>query len=115
MSTEANFVFYRGEDIQLNFTQYQSNGTTPQNITGYTMTCRAASTQYGAAVITKTPTIDSAPSGTFHVNLASADTSGLTQDGADTVYYYDIRRTDAGGRTELFHGLWTVKDTNTNG
>jgi hypothetical protein len=115
MSSEHNFVFYRGEDIQLNFTQNQSDGSTPVNITGYTMTCRIASTQFGAAVITKTPTIDSGPSGTFHVNLASADTSGLTQDGADTVYYYDARRTDAGSRTELFHGLLTVKDTNTNG
>ena len=115
MATEANFTFYRAEDIALVFTQLQSNGSTPQNITGWTIAFRAASSQYGAAVITKTPTLTSPTTGVFTVNLASADTSGLTQDGADTVYYYDVRRTDASSRTELFYGLLTVKDTNTNG
>lgn len=115
MSTEANFTFYRAEDIALVFTQLQSDNTTAQNITGWTIAFRAASTQYGAAVITKTPTLTTPLSGIFTVNLASADTSALTQDGLDTVYYYDARRTDASSRTELFHGTLTVKDTNTNG
>jgi hypothetical protein len=88
---------------------------TAQNITGWTIAFRAASTEFGAAVITKTPTLTNPTAGVFTVNLASADTSGLTQDGLDTVYYYDIRRTDAGSRTELFKGTLTVKDTETNG
>lgn len=115
MASNADFTIYRGEDIALVFTQNQANGSTPQNITGWTITFRAAATQYGAAVITKTPTLTTPLQGIFTVNLASADTSGLTQDGADTTYYYDIRRTDAGSRTELFTGLLIVKDTNTNG
>ena len=115
MATEANFIFYRAEDVALVFTQNQSNGTTPQNITGWTIAFRAASTQWGAAVITKTPTLTSPTTGVFTVNLASADTSALTQEGVDTVYYYDVRRTDAGSRFELFYGTLTVKDTNTNG
>jgi len=115
MATDAPFTFYRGEDVALVFTQLQSDGVTPQNITGWTLTFRAASTQYGAAVITKVPTLTSPTTGVFTVNLASADTSGLTQEGADTVYYYDIRRTDSGSRFELFTGTLTVKDTPTNG
>jgi hypothetical protein len=115
MATNAPFIFYRAEDIALVFTQLQADGVTPQNITGWTIAFRAASTQYGAAVITKTPTLTTPLSGIFTVNLASADTSALTQEGTDTVYYYDIRRTDAGSRVELFTGTLTVKDTPTNG
>lgn len=114
MSTEANFSFYRGEDVSIVFTQLQADGSTPQNITGWTITFRVATSQYGAATITKTPTLTTPLSGIFTVQLASADTSSLTQDGADTIYYYDARRTDSGSRTQLFHGTLTVKDTNTN-
>jgi hypothetical protein len=115
VSTAANFEIYRAEDVLFTFTQNDTDGLTPKNITGWTITFRVASTQWGAAVITKTPTLTLPVSGIFTVALASGDTSGLTQDGLDTTYYYDVRRTDAGSRTELFHGLLTVKDTNTNG
>jgi hypothetical protein len=115
MATEANFTFYRAEDIALVFTQLQSNGVTAQNITDWTITFRVASTEFGAAIITKVPTLTSPTNGIFTVNLASADTSALTQDGVDTTYYYDCRRTDSGSRTELFWGQLIVKDTETNG
>lgn len=115
MATEYNFSIFRAEDAAVVFTWLQSDGTTAQNITGWTLAFRAASTQYGAAVITKTPTLTTPLSGIFTVSLASADTSGLTQDGTSTIYYYDIRRTDSGSRTELFYGTMTVLDTNTNG
>lgn len=114
MATTANIDFYRAEDVTLTYVWNQSNGTSPQNITGWTIAFRAATTQYGAAVITKTATLTSPTTGTFTVSLASADTSALTQDGADTVYYYDIRRTDSGSRTEMFVGTMTVHDTPTN-
>jgi hypothetical protein len=119
MSTEANITigdgFFRGEDKSIVFTIVQSDGTTPQNITGWTLTFRMATAQYGAAVITKTPTLTTPLSGICTVTLASADTSSLTQDGTDQVYYYDLRRTDSGSRAEIAYGTITVRDTFTNG
>lgn len=115
MATEYNFSIFRAEDASVVYTWLQSDGATATNITGWTITFRATTSQYGAATITKTPTLTTPLSGIFTVNLASADTSSLTQDGANTVYYYDVRRTDSGSRTELFFGTMTVVDTNTNG
>jgi len=119
MSTLANITlsdgFFRAEDKAIVFTILQADGTTAQNITGWTMTFRVASTQYGAAVITKVPTLTTPLSGICTVTLASADTSALTQDGTDTTYYYDLRRTDSGSRTELAYGELVVRDTFTNG
>ena len=114
-ATRQDFIIERAEDITFTFTQNQSDGQTAQNITGWTIAFRATTSQYGAATVTKTGVVTSGPQGTFTVTLASADTAGLTQDGADTVYWYDIRRTDASSRTELFEGTITVKDTFTNG
>jgi hypothetical protein len=115
MSTTANFDIYRAEDVLFTFTQLDTDGVTPKNITGWTIAFRVASTQFSAAVITKTPTLTFPISGIFTVALASGDTSGLTQDGLDTTYYYDVRRTDSGSRTELFQGTLLIRDTNTNG
>lgn len=115
MATRSDFTFERGEDVTLTYTLLQADGVTRQNITGWTMTFRAGTAQYGAATITKTPTITDATNGVFTVQLASADTSGLTQDGIVGTYYYDVRRTDSGSRTELFEGILTVQDTFTNG
>lgn len=114
-ATLYNFSISRAEDAAVVFTWLQSDGATPTNITGWTLAFRATTSQYGAATITKTPTLTTPLSGIFTVNIASADTSGLTQDGVDTVYWYDIRRTDSGSRTELFEGTMTVVDTFTNG
>lgn len=106
---------YRGEDKTITYTILQSNGSSPQNITGWTMTFRVASAQWGAAILTKVPTLTSPTTGECTVQLASADTSSLTQDGLDTTYYFDLRRTDSGSRTELDNGSLVIHDTNTNG
>ena len=105
MSTEANITtadgFFRAEDKGIVFTILQADNTTPQNISGWTMTFRMATDRYGSAVLTKTPSLTDATNGICTVLLASADTSSLTQDGEDTTYWYDLRRTDSGSRTEL--------------
>lgn len=119
MSTQADITlqdgFFRGEDKALVFTIVQSDGTTKQNITGWTMTFRMGSTQFGSPVITKTPVLTDPTNGVCTVTLASADTSALTNEGADATYYYDLRRTDSGSRTELAYGSIAIRDTWTNG
>lgn len=115
MSTEANIDsgFFRGEDKAIVFTIKNTNGAAI-DITGWTMSFRMASALWGTAVITKTPTLTTPASGICTVNLASADTSGLTQDGNSTTYYYTLRRTNAGSRTELAFGHIVVQDTFTD-
>jgi hypothetical protein len=115
MATKADFTFFRAEDIAIVFTQKQADGVTALDITGWTITFRVASSEFGAALFTKVPTLTTPLQGVFTVNIASADTSALTQEGSPTTYYYDVRRTDAGFRTELFYGNLTIKDTETNG
>ena len=115
MSTQANIIvsdgFFRAEDKDLVFTVLQSSGQA-QNITGWTITFRMATTQGGAAVITKSATLTTPSQGICTVTLASADTSGLS---VDTTYFYDLRRTDTGSRAELAYGTILIQLTYTNG
>jgi len=116
MSTHADIIvtdgFFRAEDKDFVFTVLQSNGISGQNITGWTITFRMATTLGGAAVITKSATLTTPAQGICTVTLASADTSALS---VDTTYYYDLRRTDSGSRAELAYGTILVQETYTNG
>lgn len=108
----VNQGYFRAEDKAIVFTILQDDGTTPENITGWTLTFRVAATLGGAAIIVKTPVLTTPLAGVCTVTLASADTSALT---ADTFYYYDLRRTDSGSRAELSYGTMLVQETYTNG
>lgn len=115
MSTEANITsgFFRGEDKALVFTIKDAGGAVI-NITGWTIGFRMSQSQWGAASIIKAATLTTPASGICTVTLSSGDTSSLTQDGQPTTYYYTLRRTDTGSRTELAYGQIIIFDTFTD-
>lgn len=110
----AEQAFFRGEDRTIEFTIVKEDNVTPWDITAWTLTFRVAPTQYGPATITKTPTKTDPTNGVCEVSLSSSDTFALAQDGIDTTYYYDLRRTDNGSRAELVYGSLLVRDTYTD-
>lgn len=115
MSTEANIDtgFFRGEDKALVFTVKDLNGNAI-NITGWTITFRMGTAQFGGATITKSATLTTPATGICTVNLVAADTVNLAQDGNPTTYYYTLRRTDVGAVTVLAYGHIIVQDTFTD-
>ena len=99
--------WFIGEDKTLTVTIYQSDETTPQNVTGWAvsfMLKRKRTDTDANALITKTTADDVAlttpGSGVITVSIADDDTSDLR---ADT-YWYEIKRTDAGFETVLTYG-----------
>lgn len=93
--------FYRGEDVELDFTM-----TPLTDITGWTISCRVKLTPTDAtALLTVNATIQTAAAGTFKVPFTSAQTSGLS---ANT-YAYDVWRTDSGSQAALSIGSLTIK------
>ncbi len=117
MSTLQNITtgYFRAEDKLLVFTIIDDTNATI-TITGWTITFRLGPTKGATPTITKTAAIlnQSTNKGQCSVTLASADTSALSTS-ADTTFYYDLRRTDAGSRAELVYGTITLLQTFTDG
>jgi hypothetical protein len=118
VSTKADIAvkdgFFRGEDKSIVFDIVNAVGD-PQDITGWTVSFRVASSKFGAAIIQKTVgsgiTLTDPTAGRLTVVLASADTVAFTNDGSDADYSYVLRRTNAGSRTELAYGALVIQDT----
>lgn len=99
---------YVGEDKSLVFTVYQSDGTTAQNITGWTLSYmwkRSPSAADSAAVLTKTTAaggivLTTAASGICTVTIADTDTDSITPG----TLYHELKRMDAGNETVLTTG-----------
>ena len=100
--------FFIGEDKTLTFTIYQSDGTTVQNITGWTLSWllkgRPTDTDANAKV-TKTTTaggivLTTPASGICTVTVDDTDTDALAADR----YWHELKRTDAGFETVLTFG-----------
>jgi hypothetical protein len=103
-ATQANFSFYKGEDVTI--TDTMSPAT---NITGWSLQFTVRKNFGDAtALITKTIgsgiTVTDLTNGIFKIAVANADTSGLTP-GA---YVYDVERTDSGNRTVLTTGYLNI-------
>lgn len=99
--------FYTGEDKTLTITVYQSDGTTAQNITGWSLSYRwkrSLSDADSEAVLTKTTssgiTLTTPGSGICTVTIADTDTDSLEA----RTYYHELKRTDAGSETVLTTG-----------
>lgn len=99
--------FYTGEDKTLTFTIYQSDGTTAQNITGWSLSYtwkKHLSDPDSAAVLTKTTSsgiaLTTPVSGICTVTIADTDTDALTA----RTYVHELKRTDAGSETVLTTG-----------
>ena len=98
---------YAGEDKTLNFTIYQADGTTAQNITGWSLSYRWKKSLDDAdsdAVLTKTTssgiTLTVAASGQCAVAIADTDTDAVPAG----PYYHELKRTDSGSETILTTG-----------
>jgi hypothetical protein len=100
MSITSNLVFFRGEDITLNFTMRP-----PTDITGWNLTFTVRDKLGGTSQFTKTPTLTSATQGQFQVTIANADTASL----AVGRYVWDVRREDSGAKATLADGYLTLK------
>ena len=99
--------FYTGEDKTLTVTIYQADGTTAQNITGWTLSYtwkKALSDPDAAAVLTKTTSsgiaLTTPASGICTITIADTDTDALTA----RTYVHELKRTDAGSETVLTTG-----------
>lgn len=99
--------FYTGEDKTLTVTVYEADGTTPQNITGWSLSYRWKRSPADAdsdAVLTKTTAsgiaLTTPVSGICTVTVADTDTDSLQPQ----TYYHELKRTDAGSETVLTTG-----------
>jgi len=96
---------FKGEDKLIQFTVYQADGITPQDITGWSISFVAHLVKDdGLTVITKTVgagiTLTSPTLGLLTLTLLAADTAGLPP----WIYFYRIERTNAGSDTVLSYG-----------
>lgn len=99
--------FYTGEDKSLVFTIYETDGTTAQDITGWTLAYmwkRAPSDADSAAVLTKTTSagiaLTTPGSGICTVTIDDTDTDSLLPQ----TYHHELKRTTAGSETVLTTG-----------
>jgi hypothetical protein len=95
MSITSNIVFFRGEDITLNFQM-----TPPVDVTGWTITLTVKDTLGGTTQFSKSATIVDGPRGLWKVTIANGDTIAL----AVGRYVWDARRTDSGNKSTLADG-----------
>lgn len=103
---------YTGEDKTLTITVYQSDESTAQNITGWSLSYRwkrSLSDADSDAVLTKTTssgiTLTTPASGLCAVAIADTDTDSLQPQ----TYYHELKRTDAGSETVLMTGTVVLR------
>jgi hypothetical protein len=103
--------WFIGEDKQIRFPLTDPAGT-PLNITGYTIQFKVSATLSGdpIAALTKTAALTAPSSGICTVTIPAADTLTLTP----TTYFYVLRRTDVGFKSELAYGSIVLNDVFVN-
>lgn len=108
----ASDEWYTGEDKQLVFTIYQSDGTTAQDVTGWALSWRLkkrATDADSASILTKTTVsgiaLTTPASGIVTVTVDDTDTDSL----APQTYYHELKRTTAGNETVLAYGTALLK------
>lgn len=117
MATEANVTasdrFFVGEDKVLNFTVYQSDGVTPQDVATWALQWVLRKTEKStSALIDKTTGAGVTITGVYNVSpalntqkvvvaIADTDTDALNP---NVTYRHALKRTDAGSETVLAFG-----------
>lgn len=96
MTKIADYI--RGDTRVITLTCYQSDGTTPLDLTGatvyFTLSSSNAPTDDTSAALQKTVTSHTSPTlGITTITINPADTTALTP----ATYYYDIQVKDASG------------------
>lgn len=105
-AVNTDLLIFAGEDNTPGFIIYQpGGGTTPQDITGWTLRFVVWPILGGAVVVTKTPTITNAAGGTGTVSLLQADLTTLQY---ASVWNYRIERIDSGFDNWLTYGKLTI-------
>lgn len=99
--------WFTGEDKSLVFTIYQSDETTAQDITGWTLSYRLKRSPADLdadAVLTKTTSsgiaLTTPGSGVCTVTIEDTDTDSLSP----STYFHELKRTNAGNETVLTKG-----------
>lgn len=108
MSVESNIdkadMWFRGEDKVLEFTVYQSDGETLQDITGWALSFDLCNSAF-VSQINKTSgsgiTITDPTNGVLQVAIDDVDTDSLEP----ASYRYELKRTDSGSESVLAHGF----------
>jgi hypothetical protein len=93
-------LWFTGEDQLIEWTTYQADRKTIQNVAGWNTEFRMALEEDGVAIIVKTGSIVNPASGTIQITIDSADTEDLDPD----IYHYTFARTDAGFNQVLAFG-----------
>jgi len=113
MSVESNITkddnWFRDEDKIIEFTVFQPDGVTKENITGYAMEFILCNLDE-SVVFTKTTgaaqiTITDGPNGLLEVEIDEADTAALVAG----KFKYEIQRTDVGLVSKLAHGTALIQ------
>lgn len=102
---EQTYRIFVGEDRSLAWNVTQSDDTTPQPMTGWTLTFEVLDKRGGTVALTKSVTVQNG-NGTDDqalVSLADTDTEPATGLG-DGKFYYQVRRTDAGQEGTIAFG-----------
>jgi hypothetical protein len=89
---DQNIELFNTEDKTLTFTVDNGDGSTAVDITGTTITWKAARHPQGSSVLSKSGVITDADAGEFTVTLSDSDLAGL-----DGVYYHEARMRDGSG------------------
>ena len=100
---DQNIELWGTEDKTLTFTVDNGDGSTAVDITGVTITWKAAHHPQGTAAVSKTGTITNAANGVFTVTLADTDISSL-----DGVYWHEARMRDGSGNDTVVATGWLV-------
>lgn len=93
---KKNLYFSRGDTFTFSCLA-QDYSQNVINLTAATITCTAKRTKSGASLFLGTPTVTSAPLGTFTITFLAADTAALPD--SPQVLLYDVRVTTSGALT----------------
>lgn len=106
MARSANVSVFRGEDPTISFTTYTTDtGTTPQNISGWTILLTVAKKRNSTdKLLSKAGSIVSESDGTFTVTIEDTDLDPIEPG----TYFWDVWRTDAGSERCLGYGQFQV-------
>ncbi len=113
MGIEANILesvnWFIGEDKTINIDVNQSDGTTAQAMTGWTLAWELKATANGAVEITKTPSIGDGDGTDDRAAIAilGADTEALRPG----TYYHQLRRSDTGSEVVLAFGDAVLRES----
>jgi hypothetical protein len=104
--------YFTGEDKTLPFTIYQSDESTPQDITGWSLSWMVKRRKTDAdadAIVTKTVSagiaLTTPLSGVCTVTVTDTDIADIR---GGVLYYHELKRTDAGFETVLSYGTLTL-------